>query len=66
MEKRLNRIPESHPFDLRKALAQFERGYLQNILEFTGGDRNRAAELLGISRPELNRKIQEHDIDAAW
>lgn len=39
-----------------------ERPVLQIVLEKTGGNQTRAAEILGITRSTLRRKLQAHGI----
>lgn len=41
-----------------------ERGHLVRALEFTGGNRRKAALLLGISRSTLLNKIRRYGIEA--
>jgi DNA-binding NtrC family response regulator len=43
---------------LDKILEQVERRLLELALQRTGGNRSRAAELLGIWRPRLNRRFE--------
>jgi DNA-binding NtrC family response regulator len=48
------------PFEpLERAVEQFERQYIQQALERTGGRRTRAAEMLGISRKSLWERLRE-------
>jgi DNA-binding NtrC family response regulator len=47
---------------LREAVALVERTMVTLALERTGGNRSRAANLLGIGRPLLYAKIREHEI----
>ncbi|HUF13198.1 MAG TPA: sigma-54 dependent transcriptional regulator [Longimicrobiales bacterium] len=44
-------------------LAEAERRHVNRVLEATGGHKSRTAELLGISRPRLDRLIEKHRID---
>ncbi len=44
--------------DLRSAVRDFERRYIQSILESTGGDRDKASKILGISVSTLYRHLQ--------
>ncbi len=43
-------------------LDEVERKAIAQALEFTGGDRSRTAELLGIGRTTLYRKIKEYNL----
>jgi len=45
-----------------KSLDEVEKEHILNALKFAGGNRGRACELLGISRPTLQRKIQKYQI----
>jgi DNA-binding NtrC family response regulator len=45
-------------------LGAFEREYLVRVLRSTGGNRTRAAEVLGISRKTLWDKLRDHRVDA--
>ena len=49
------------PTDLR-SLDQVEAEHIQRILEHTGGHKGRSCEILGISRPALDRKIQKYGL----
>jgi DNA-binding NtrC family response regulator len=42
---------------LSEAVEQFERAYIQRALEMTGGEKKKAAQILGISRQCLYQKI---------
>lgn len=53
---------ESHPYNLRKAIERFERGFLSNILELTCWNRCKAAQMLGIKRNTLETKIRDYHI----
>jgi DNA-binding NtrC family response regulator len=44
-------------------LADLERAYILEILRFTGGNKSRAAEILGLDRKTLYRKLQEYAAD---
>jgi len=39
-----------------------ERGHVTRALETTGGNKLQAAEMLGISRPRLDRLVKKHDL----
>jgi DNA-binding NtrC family response regulator len=43
-------------------LDESERALLARVLEATGGHKSRAAEILAISRPRLNRLIEKHGL----
>ncbi len=45
------------------SLAAAERRQIENVLELTRGRKKEACRLLGISRPTLDRKIEEHRIE---
>lgn len=53
-----------HPYNLRKAVEQFERHYLRNILQLSKGDKLTAAALLGIHIRTLESKIKKYDIQS--
>ena len=52
----------NHPYNLRQAMARFERGYLSNILELTQWDRAKAARMLGIEKNTLEMKIRDYQL----
>jgi DNA-binding NtrC family response regulator len=45
------------------SLTDMEREHLVRVLSFTGGHKARAAEILGVSRPRLNRLLQKYGIE---
>jgi DNA-binding NtrC family response regulator len=49
--------------DLTQSLAGLEADHVRSVLEATGWHKRRAAEVLGISRPTLDRKIRDHKIE---
>ena len=53
---------EAHPYDLGRAMARFERGYLSNILELTRWNRAKAASMLGIEIETLEMKIRFYQL----
>jgi DNA-binding NtrC family response regulator len=66
--------PELEPARLREALAPSgavepdsldaaERRHIALTLRYTGGNRRRAAQLLGISRSTLLHKVRKYDLD---
>jgi two-component system response regulator HydG len=44
---------------LRRSLAEVEAEYIQNVLASVGGNKSRAAEILGIDRKTLRKRLQE-------
>jgi DNA-binding NtrC family response regulator len=66
--------PELDPARLREAIAPAapiepdsldaaERRHIALTLSYTGGNRRRAAQLLGISRSTLLHKVRKYDLD---
>jgi transcriptional regulator with PAS, ATPase and Fis domain len=45
--------------NLKAAVKAYEKSHIENALRETGGDRTRAAELLGLSRSSLYRKLEQ-------
>ena len=45
--------------DLRRAVRAYEKSHIENVLKETDGDRTRTAEMLGMSRSSLYRKIEQ-------
>ena len=50
------------PFHLPTVLAEVERRTLQRVLRLTQGNRNKAAQLVGLSRASLYRKLKVHGL----
>ncbi len=46
-----------------RSLEEVEREHVARVLVASGGNRTRAAEVLGISRPRLRRMIDKYDLD---
>ncbi len=46
-----------------KLLDEVEKDHILNALKFAGGNRGKVCELLGISRPTLQRKIRKYRIE---
>jgi DNA-binding NtrC family response regulator len=44
------------------SLAELEKAHIENILQFTGYEKKRTAEILGLSRPTLNARIKGYGI----
>ncbi|HEB83441.1 MAG TPA: sigma-54-dependent Fis family transcriptional regulator [Bacteroidetes bacterium] len=49
--------------DLRRTLAEVEADYVRNVLESVGGNKTRAAQILGIDRKTLRVKLKELPAD---
>jgi DNA-binding NtrC family response regulator len=47
---------------LSEIRSSVEREHVQKVLEDAGGNKSRAARMLGISRPTLNRIIRDHQL----
>jgi transcriptional regulator with GAF, ATPase, and Fis domain len=45
------------------ALDEVERAHVSRVLEATGGNKSRAAEILRVNRPRLDRLIRRHGLD---
>jgi DNA-binding NtrC family response regulator len=45
--------------ELKSARAAFERAHIRRVIEKCGGDKRRAAELLGIDLSSLYRKLED-------
>jgi DNA-binding NtrC family response regulator len=58
-------VSSAGPVDLRSLVLQFERELITNALERTGGNKNRAARLLGLKRTTLLEKLKKLE-SASW
>ena len=54
--------PATNDTAVLRSLAEVEAEHIQRVLEYTGGHKGRACEILGISRPALDRKITRHGL----
>jgi DNA-binding NtrC family response regulator len=45
-------------------LREVERSYIQEVLRQTGGNKSRAADILGLDRKTLYRKLEEYGRDS--
>ena len=45
-----------------EAVGEFEKRFIRRVLDRTNGNQSRAAEVLGIHRNTLSRKIDEYKI----
>jgi len=50
---------------LLKPLHEVEREHIENVLIFTNYEKKRASEILGISRPTLDRRLKEYGLEDA-
>jgi DNA-binding protein Fis len=48
---------------LDEALGEFEKSFIQSALTKTGGNQTKAAQVLGVHRNTLNRKIVQHKLN---
>jgi DNA-binding NtrC family response regulator len=55
-------VPSGAPAKLA-TLDELERVHLMQVIDATGGHKTRAAEILGVSRPRLNRLLQKHGLE---
>ena len=46
-----------------EAVGEFEKRFIKRILDRTNGNQSRAAELLGIHRNTLSRKVAQYKLD---
>ena len=46
-----------------ESLSDLERAHIQRVLDATGGHKARAADILGISRPRLNRLLEKYGLE---
>lgn len=46
-----------------EAVSEFEKRFIKRILDRTNGNQSRAAELLGIHRNTLSRKVAQYKLD---
>ena len=44
------------------SLADLEKAHVAHVIEVAGGHKGRAADLLGVSRPRLNRLIEKYGL----
>ena len=47
-----------------EAIGEFEKRFIKRVLDRTNGNQSRAAQLLGIHRNTLSRKIDEYKLES--
>ncbi len=62
--ERSDAVPPAVPADalVLRTLDEVEAEHVQRVLDYTGGHKGRASEILGISRPALDRKIGKYGL----
>ena len=55
-------VSEASTFDLKEAVAIAEQQVIDKALRHSQGNRNAAAELVGLSRASFYRKLKEHGL----
>ena len=54
------KVTDSAPLPSLRAV---EREHIQRVMAFTGGQKKTAADILGVSRPRLDRLLKLHDLE---
>ena len=62
LESLVAEMIERHIY-LDEAVDEFERRFIQTALTQTRGNQTKAAEVLGVHRNTLNRKISQHKLN---
>ena len=57
------RFSASRPYVELGTLAEAEAGHIRLVLTRVGGNKTKAAEILGIDRKTLRDKLKRYDID---
>ena len=55
--------PREHEKPSIASLDDVEKEHVRRALEATGGHKARAAEMLGVSRPRLNRLLEKYGLE---
>jgi two-component system response regulator AtoC len=55
--------PKASPSARLSSLDQLEREHVMRVLAATEGQKGRAAEILGVSRPRLNRLLEKYELE---
>lgn len=48
---------------LEEAIADFEKKFIKRVMDAALGNQSRAAQILGIHRNTLSRKLEEHKLE---
>ena len=62
LEALINRMIE-HGIQYSDAASEFEKRFIQRILDKTNGNQSKAAQVLGIHRNTLSRKVEDLGLD---
>jgi len=63
-ERYLDDMGDTPPDNLHGLImAETERAVVQTVLEHTGGNQSRAADILGITRTTLRNRIRRYDLE---
>ena len=54
--------PPRSLFNLQDALERFEKDFLHNVLLLAEGNQRQAAAMMGLSLPELQKKLRYYDM----
>ena len=49
--------------EVLRTLDQVEAEHIQKVLDYSGGHKGRSSQILGISRPALDRKIKKYGLE---
>ena len=60
--KEYKKLLSGNPYNLQSAKAEFEKHLIKEVLELYGGNHTRAADVLGISRTMLYKKLSQYNI----
>jgi len=62
LERLVNQMVERGIY-FDEAIEEFEKRFIKRVLDRANGNQSRAAQLLGIHRNTLSRKIEEYKLD---
>jgi transcriptional regulator with PAS, ATPase and Fis domain len=62
LEALISRMIE-HGIQYSDAVAEFEKRFIQRMLEKTNGNHSKAAKAMGIHRNTLSRKVEDLELD---